>query len=74
MVSDQKWRKLLKKGGQINGVPLPGLPSEELQISTVGSSGGATINEAFHFYLYILDKARLRAGAESSISASAGDE
>jgi ubiquinone/menaquinone biosynthesis C-methylase UbiE len=60
MVSDQKWRKLLKKGGQINGVPLPGLPSEELQISTVGSSGGATINEAFHFYLYILDKARSR--------------
>ena len=37
-------------GCQISGVPLPGFPEEQLQVSTTGQSGRDSLCEAFIFY------------------------
>lgn len=54
-LSDPRWLKVLKRSIKepvIDGVCLPGFPSEELQRHTVGSSFDHTLGEAFNFYTY----------------------
>jgi 2-polyprenyl-3-methyl-5-hydroxy-6-metoxy-1,4-benzoquinol methylase len=52
-LTDLEWFELLIKSIEhrtIDGVELPGLPSDEMQRNTVGSSGEHALREGFNFY------------------------
>ncbi len=52
-LTDQQWLEVLIKGIKqpiVDGVELPGFPSDEIQRTYTGSSGEPTLREAFDFY------------------------
>ncbi|WP_445634867.1 methyltransferase domain-containing protein [Nostoc sp. DSM 114161] len=54
--NNEDWLKVLLqsvKNPIINGIELPGFPSDEIQISSVGSTAKYNLQEAFNFYCII---------------------
>ena len=55
-LSDQEWLKVLTRSINepvIDGVAMPGFPSDEIQTNSVGSAGAQTLLQAFNFYLVV---------------------
>lgn len=59
-LTDQQWFDMLLSSAvdpTVNGLHLPGFPSAELQLASVGASGEAALQEAFQFYQEVKDYA-----------------
>src|ERR1700722_6178789 len=62
-IRDEMWYQLQfrpKEALKFYGIPVPGLPPDEVQLRFTGNTGQQNLQQAFSFYLYICSVCNLK--------------